>query len=114
MSPLQIEAVYERVPPALGGAGPAAVRWGLRASASRSERVPPPEQQPPPHRRQEAAARALPRPTARPQRGDRFEQGQPAAFANPALLGYTRAGTSIPLPLCCGGPAAGQHLDLRA
>ncbi len=114
MTPLRIEAVYERVPlagwssgPAAGaaaGAGAAAVRWGVRASFARADSRADADAEPEPAR----AARG-------PRRGPREigSAGEPAPF--PDLLAYGPNGGAIPLP-AASGPSAlrGASLDRYA
>lgn len=98
MTPIRLEAVYERRPLAAHHGAPAAVRWGVRAAweRDRSSRSIPDDPLPGvPVDRQ-----------GRPSRRVR-ESGQPA-------LRYTAQAVLVPLDPAVSGPAGGAHLNRLA
>lgn len=120
VTPLRIEAVYERVPIAPPGlvpapGDPAHVRWGFRATLDAAER-PRATQDVPPRTaplalvpRAAAPAPRVERAAARPDR----EGADPAPF--PELLGYGPLGQAIPLRAGhYGATDRGVGLDILA
>jgi len=120
MSPVTIEAVYERVPTAPERRAPARVRLGFRARFSAGEvndgtgtagSAPTPRSPGAPGR-----GPVPPRPATRAlvrYRGGGPRRGPREAVPNPALLGYAPDGGPLPLALA-GTGGAGSHLDLLA
>lgn len=115
MTPLRIEAVYERIPQATTEA---AVRWGFRASLDGGSTA---EAFDAESTAGQGAGRALARrpdvphvPALRaPRRGPREASEEPAPF--PSLLGYGAGGWPIPMSAAGGdGAGRGTHLDLFA
>ena len=98
MSPVAIEAIFERVPQGPSADSPAAVRFGLRARLeSRPDRTAPPPRRGP----REAVDPA-------PGAGDRNE-------ARGTVLSYTAlAAVRFLLPPSAHPGALGLHLDARA
>ena len=112
MSPVTIEAVYERVPTAPERRAPARVRVGFRArfSAGRDAPVTGTDEGPPspsagPRRAAPVAGRELVRHRGGPRRGPR------EARPDPGLLAYAEDGLILPL---AAGTGRGTHLDLLA
>jgi len=120
MSPVTIEAVYERVPTAPERRAPARVRLGFRARFSAAE--PAGGVRAPGSARGSRAAegpgsggtprwsgtRAIVR-----HRGGPPRRGPREAVPDPSLLGYAPDGGALPLDLA-GSGGAGSHLDLLA
>jgi len=108
MSPVTIEAVYERVPTAPERRAPSRVRLGFRArfSAGRDAPVTGTQEGPPgPRPAAPAPGRELVRHRGGPRRGPR------EARPDPGLLAYAEDGMILPL---VAGPGRGAHLDLLA
>jgi hypothetical protein len=113
MSPLRLEAAYERVPAPAGTGSRDAVRWGVRASFSRDQATQGPEPAAleadvaDEQRRRARPARLGP---ARGPREIPADTGRGSSW-----LAYTRAGAPIPLDLMVtAGGRSGALLDVRA
>ncbi len=118
MSPVTIEAVYERVPTAPERRAPARVRLGFRArfSAGADGKAAAADGPAPPPGGEGAAGRASPpreaaAPARHPGRGPR--RGPREILPDPSPLAYSREGGLLPLPPA-GGGIHGCRLDLLA
>lgn len=113
MSPLNIEAVYERIPAWDASPARSSVRWGFRATfanpapESQDEPSPTPPPLVPPLAAQAGETR-------RPGSSGPPRRPREADDPDPGLLVYTREGKPVPLTLVAAGPRAGRLLDLRA
>ncbi|MDQ7006512.1 MAG: hypothetical protein Q9Q40_04710 [Acidobacteriota bacterium] len=107
MSPVRLEAVYERYARDPNGNPRSAVRWGVRATFGGSETEPEAPRQG--HRRPGAPAGGKPRPGG--PRGPRELPPLPAE----RVLSYRPGGVTVPLPQPGSGAAhLGAHLDRLA
>ena len=114
MTPLRIEAAYERI---LHGPDREGLRWGFRAVYERTDEAPrSPDVAEPAFQadgRRPSRARPVER-VARPvRRGPR--EAEPEATPDPGLLRYTRRGRAVPLlPAAFDLAGRGTRLDLLA
>lgn len=121
MSPLKLEAAYEKLPAPPGSGGESAVRWGFRASYSAHAAEAADDAGP--------ADAALPdgsgnghlprrgRPfVPGPRRGPRELPAEVPETCGASWLAYSRSGAPIPLDLAASThtPGSGAFLDVRA